>query len=807
MLIKNKLFIKILFFLSLVLFNSNINAEEFDISATEIKIDKKNNIVTGIGSVEVIDQDGRVIKADKVIYRREKEFLSAEGSVKINDINGNVIDSDKATYDKLEEIITSYKNSNLFLATGYTIKSNRIIYNINKKLVNSDLKTTFTDTDGNTIVTDMFQYNIDKNLFSSVGKIKVTDVNKNKYNFKEIHVDTNSKEMIASDVSVIMDQETFGIDKRSDPRFVANSAAVSENESSFTKGVFTVCKKRGKKCPPWSLQAKKIKHDKIKKTIYYDSALLKVYGVPIFYFPKFYHPDPTVKRQSGFLSPFFTDSSTVGTGFGLPYFWAIGKDRDLTFTPKLYNNENILLLNEYRQAFKNGFLTLDSSFTEGYKETTSKKTKGSRNHIFALLEFNLGKNKPYESLFAIKTQRTSNDTYFRAHDINTGLVNSANTNLINEINYNFKKDNMFFDVKAQAFEDLRKNKDKYEYILPNITFGKNFFSEKFGFLDFKSNIYHRNYEGNKYTTFLNNDLLWSPGSFITERGFLNTVEGMVKNVNYEAKNTTDLKTSGTINELSSVISFKSSLPMEKSREDSSKTFSPTFMVRYAPGQMKSLRDDDVFLNYSNLYALNKTSEIESGLSTILGFDYTLNKKKSDGSQENKLGISMGQVFNQRKNKDLPLSSSLDQKVSDLVGQINYNFSEIGNIGYSFALDNNYHDLNYNEISTGLDFGKISFNLNYLEQRSHVGNENYINSGISLAINENSKLGFSTKKNFKTDSTEFYNINYQYEIDCLTAGLEFKRDFYADKDIEQKDTLMFVIKFVPFAGASAPLIKP
>ena len=168
---------------------------------------------------------------------------------------------------------------------------------------------------------------------------------------------------------------------------------------------------------------------------------------------------------------------------------------------------------------------------------------------------------------------------------------------------------------------------------------------------------------------------------------------------------------------------------------------------------------------------------------------------------------MGQVFNQRKNKDLPLSSSLDQKVSDLVGQINYNFSEIGNIGYSFALDNNYHDLNYNEISTGLDFGKISFNLNYLEQRSHVGNENYINSGISLAINENSKLGFSTKKNFKTDSTEFYNINYQYEIDCLTAGLEFKRDFYADKDIEQKDTLMFVIKFVPFAGASAPLIKP
>jgi LPS-assembly protein len=143
----------------------------------------------------------------------------------------------------------------------------------------------------------------------------------------------------------------------------------------------------------------------------------------------------------------------------------------------------------------------------------------------------------------------------------------------------------------------------------------------------------------------------------------------------------------------------------------------------------------------------------------------------------------------------------------LVGSMNYNFSEIGRIGYSFSLDNNFTDLNYNEISTGLDFGKIAFNLDYLEQRNHIGNEHYIKSGISLSMNENSSLGFSTKKNFKTDSTELYNINYQYELDCLTAGLVFRREFYNDNDVEPNDSLMFVIKFVPFTGASAPLIKP
>ena len=44
---------------------------------------------------------------------------------------------------------------------------------------------------------------------------------------------------------------------------------------------------------------------KEKKLIYYKKAWLKIYDVPIMYFPKFFHPDPTVKRQSGFLTPIY----------------------------------------------------------------------------------------------------------------------------------------------------------------------------------------------------------------------------------------------------------------------------------------------------------------------------------------------------------------------------------------------------------------------------------------------------------------------------------------------------------------------
>jgi len=245
--------------------------------------------------------------------------------------------------------------------------------------------------------------------------------------------------------------------------------------------------------------------------------------------------------------------------------------------------------------------------------------------------------------------------------------------------------------------------------------------------------------------------------------------------------------------------------MEKESIGYTNFFSPNFMVRYAPGHMRNVSSDDVNLNYANLYSLNKTSEIEDGLSAILGFDFKTNQKDQAGNTKEKLSISMGQVFNAEDNKDIPSKSSLDQKTSDLVGAINYNFDEIGDIQYKFSLDHNFNDLNYNEVSTNLNFGKVTFNLDYLEEQNHVGNENYVNSGISLDFNDHNKLSFSTKKNFKTNSSEFYNISYQYAIDCLTAGLVFRREFYEDADVEQRDTLMFTIKFVPFTEVRTPYV--
>ena len=67
--------------------------------------------------------------------------------------------------------------------------------------------------------------------------------------------------------------------------------------------------------------------------------MLKIYDIPVFYFPKFFHPDPTVKRKSGFLIPALKSSTNNTENYlSIPYFHVISENKDLTLSPRLYSS-------------------------------------------------------------------------------------------------------------------------------------------------------------------------------------------------------------------------------------------------------------------------------------------------------------------------------------------------------------------------------------------------------------------------------------------------------------------------------------
>ena len=71
---QNKIIFTIFCFLIFFTYSFNLFADEFDISASEISLDKTTNILIGKGEVEVKDKEGKIIKADKVVYEKSKDF-------------------------------------------------------------------------------------------------------------------------------------------------------------------------------------------------------------------------------------------------------------------------------------------------------------------------------------------------------------------------------------------------------------------------------------------------------------------------------------------------------------------------------------------------------------------------------------------------------------------------------------------------------------------------------------------------------------------------------------------------------------
>ena len=65
------------------------------------------------------------------------------------------------------------------------------------------------------------------------------------------------------------------------------------------------------------------------------------------------------------------------------------------------------------------------------------------------------------------------------------------------------------------------------------------------------------------------------------------------------------------------------------------------------------------------------------------------------------------------------------------------------------------------------------------------------------FDKQNSLKFQTSKDLKKDFTEYYNLIYSYETDCLIASAEYKKQFYRDGSLVPDKSLLFTIRFIPF----------
>ena len=119
------------------------------------------------------------------------------------------------------------------------------------------------------------------------------------------------------------------------------------------------------------------------------------------------------------------------------------------------------------------------------------------------------------------------------------------------------------------------------------------------------------------------------------------------------------------------------------------------------------------------------------------------------------------------------------------------------------MDQNLRDLNYNEVGANFNLNPINFDFRYLQEKEHIGNQEYFRGKIDFSQNKYGLFSAETKRNLITNSAEYYNLSYEYANDCLRAGLVYRREFYNDSELEPEDSLMFKITLTPFGDINSP----
>ncbi len=798
---------KFTFFLILFFFFETVHAKNLLIQAKNITLNKENQLSIFKEDVFVKTDNNHTIRSNFAEYDKKNGIVKFKDNVILKDNKNNIINTNDAEYNENNQIFKTNGFTKIVTSENYNIEGRDIILNKKFNTIISNEKTIIKDNDGNIISLDNFEYQKENKIFKSIGLIEVQDKLNNSYNFSQLYIDTEKKEILGSDVSAYMNNEEFKVNSKNNPRIMANTFIRKKDNNIFDKSIFTLCGyrkgKSGEKCPPWTIQSSKMLHDNKNKTIYYENALIKVYNIPIFYLPRLAHPDPSVKRRSGFLPATLINTKNLGSGLKLPYYLALNKDKDFTFTNKLYFNENPLLMGEYRQAFKNSDLILNMGYTKGYANTSSKKNSGDKSHLFTKFNKNFNNSSDSETNFTLQTQDVSNDKYLKLYKIDSNLVDYNQNYLENSFNFLHTNNEFFLSMDASIYETLKESyNDKYEYIFPDILFDKNLFqSQKFGVLDFQSNLKINNYETNKTSKIFMNNFDWRSKEINFDNGLNSKFIGKVKNVNFDTKNISEFREKEK-SEMHVALGYLTELELIKNNSalNTQSLLTPKLLVKYAPGSMRKETNEGQRLTPNNAFSLDRSNQsynLEKGLSASIGFDYELTK-------EDKLfQFSMGQIVQEKTNKNMASVTSLQDKLSDLVGSTSFKINDNFNLKYNFSLDQNYNDLNYNEIASTLNYEKLNIGFNYLQEKQHIGNNEYLKTNLTYKANSNQKLSFENKRNLVRHASEYYDLSYEYYNDCLRAALVFRREFYNDSELEPENSLMFKITLVPFGDINSP----
>jgi LPS-assembly protein len=569
--------------------------------------------------------------------------------------------------------------------------------------------------------------------------------------------------------------------------------------SVFDGSRFSACKcdfENGE-TPIWDLRATSTRHNVETKTIVHRNVRMHILNLPVGYLPYLAHPDWTVRRRSGFLTPTFLLNTDLGFTASMPYFKVIDETRDVEFTPFIYQRRGKALRTRYRQNWDDSELNL-ALYTASVE--TYKKNRESVAAIDAGYGVRIGDGWDVKA----RLRRASQDTFMRRYKFN------GDTKLQSDVVAERLKQDRYYRVEMSDIQGLNAadTPDREPTILPHVIYEKIAPGMRSGqrVKTEISAIQVDNDEGHNMSRWTGNVELHDEirtGRIVTDlkAGAIGTYYSIQKKPSAATTKTDDL------GRIAPQLSAGWRLPIAVTSNGGSAILEPRLQLVHVGGP--DMTDDipnrdsaDYRIDEGNLFLLNRYQ----------GYDYLRPGSRADlgvsaVAQDAVLGEASGFVGASYRMSGKPtkgLAVNERDAVSDIVASLSVNPDLPVEVSWAGRMASN--DLTLNESRTNVSgtYGKLGYTVEHQQLA-----RSYFTSAASNLEELKLTLSYNLPKGWTAKGTQVWDLSngrrkrdsataaLQWSggvQDCLTFNLDYDRDLESDRDISASDQFMLTINF-------------
>ena len=617
-----------------------------------------------------------------------------------------------------------------------------------------------------TLTATRVEYNIKTGAFKANGSVEVREPNGNVLRADTMALADKFKTGFAEHVQALLTNNVT---------ITAQYAQRFDGEITvYEHATYTACKDCTTRSGHalWQIVADRATHDNITHDIYYVNPKLQVNGVTIAASPYFTHPDPSVKRRSGWLLPDVKIGDVYGVGVAPTYFWALAPDYDLTFRPLLTTRQGPVADVEWRQALANGKYNIRAMGVHQFTSLPAYDDQTWRGAVETQGSFAINKNWNWgwNGIFA------SDRTFLNHYGYDEREI------AYNDVHATGLWDEDYVSAQLLNFQSLTTyvNSSDMPYAMPYVT-GEHVFRDIGigGDIDLNWSAYslHRDANSTPYSTVNHGtdqtrgsiDLGWKT-QMTTDAGVVVSPFAHLRNEIYITDNVPGASsTSETTGQFLPSAGVDVRMPFIASYEYGQSIISPVFQFISAANQNNVNNwgnEDAITLNFdhTSLFLSDRFTGLdryEGGTRANIGLTYAYYDVNGGFAR-----ASIGESVHIAGQNSFVAGSGLSGENSDVVANIVFQPSDIMSLSYEARMLNDFSALDRQEALASLTFDRISANLGYL----YIAAEpNY-----GRIIAENWVQG-SAKVDLKDGWSVFggltYDVGYS-QVTAKTLGLEF-----------------------------------